>query len=86
MRTTRGYWSDTFRNKHGEDLQTCLEKYGYGVERDVHSDMKITAIFLDDEKEFSNSWLIRIDVRNTFTRARLYSEDPEVRIKLINLP
>ena len=86
MKTTRGYWCDSFRNALGEDLTTCISKYGWGVERDVHSDMKITVIFLDEEKDFSHSWLVRIDVRNTFTRARLYAEDPEVRIKLINLP
>ena len=84
-KTTRGYWSDEFRNKNGEDLDTCLRLYGWGVNRDVQRALKITVIFLDDTRSFGNSWLIRMDERNTFCRVRLYAEDEHVRIKVIQL-
>ena len=86
MKTTRGYWSDTFRNKYGENLQTCLDKYGYGVDRDAQRALKVTVIYLDETKEFEYSWLVRIDIRNTFRRAAQYENDSCVRIKVINLP
>ena len=86
MRNIRGYWSDEFRNAEGEDLQTCLEKYGHGVEKDAQRNMKVFVIFLNEDKDFGKSWLIRVNHGDHFVPARLYSEDPACRIKVIELP
>lgn len=83
MKTTRGYWNDAFRNEKGEDLQTCLEKYGWGVDRDHYA--KVTVIFLDETRSFGYSWLLRNDIRDAFTRVRLYADDPCVRIRVVKL-
>ena len=86
MPNIRGYWSDEFRNTEGEDLQTCLEKYGFGVEKDAPRNMKVFVIFLNEDEDFDKSWLIRINQGRRFVPARLYSEDPACRIKVIELP
>ena len=82
----RGYWSDEFRNDEGEDLQTCLEKYGHGVDTDAQRDILTLVIFLNEDKDFGESWLIRINCGDRFVPSRLYPEGPATRIKVFDLP
>ena len=51
------YWDDSFKNTLGEDLTTCMAKYGVGTEQgDAQSDFTVVCVFLDEKKSFGNSW------------------------------
>ena len=81
-RQIRGYWSDTFVNA-GESLQTCLDKYGTGIQH--LRNMAIFVIFLDHTKDFGYSWLLRVNVNGRFVGSKLYRANPSVRIKMVEL-
>jgi len=80
------YWDDSFKNELGEDLTTCMAKYGVGTEQgDAQSDFTVVCVFLDATKDFGNSWLLRVDMSGGFVPAYLYYSDPGVLIKEIDV-
>ena len=70
------YWSDTETNTDGEDLNTCLRKYGTGGYESREKNMKTTLLFLDSTKSESYSWLLCMQRLSTGETgcARLYEE------------
>ena len=54
------WWSDVETNTLGEDLATCLAKYGTGKDYCPVKNMGIRVIFLDSTQSFGNSWLLAV--------------------------
>ena len=54
------YWCDEERNRDGESLQQCLEKYGIGRQTLPHlgAGIWMTVIFLSAKRSFGNSWCL----------------------------
>ena len=54
------YWSDTERNKAGESLQECYDKYGTGGWESAAKDMRVQLVFLDATRDDGCSWLAQM--------------------------
>ena len=58
-----GYWCDGYRNQIGENLQTCIEKYGWSYQLEHHIDCtgdvfccKSVEIYICECKCIENAW------------------------------
>jgi hypothetical protein len=73
------YWSDDFLNEQGENLVTCLEKYGTGGWTSAEKDMKAALIYLDASCDEGHAWLKSVDRLSTGEQAtiRLHEEDAD---------
>ena len=81
MVSLAGYWSDEYRNNYGEDLQTCIEKYGYvrdtypkvimGTVRVVQNIL----VYLDERKTPAYSWMFSSMLDGEWCHVRLHRED-----------
>ena len=76
-----GYWSDDFRNKKGESLQTCIEKYDYTTESYTsgdHGEIRVHTtflIYLDERQTAEYSWLFSAWVDGNWCDVRAHEED-----------
>lgn len=70
------YWDNNRRNKKGETLQECFDKYGTGVQN-MDKTAKYEVIFLDETRDFGYSWMLRMYSRQTGDNisVRLYELD-----------
>lgn len=58
------YWDNNFKNQLGEDLETCKAKYGLG-KQNLNKNVRYEVIFLDANKDFGNSWMLKMFNRQT---------------------
>ena len=87
MRETWYYWSDIETNKHGENLNECLRKYGTGGWESREKDMKVKLLFLDSTKSDEYSWLLCMQRLSTGEPALLRSyEEMESAYKRPGFP
>lgn len=76
------YWSNTTTNKDGENLETCLEKYGTGVQKLNGNRFIMECIFLDESRSFGNSWCLRCYNAKTKVNVvmKMYEENPDEKV------
>lgn len=78
------YWSNTFRNKKGESLSICLEKYGTGVSilPPKIGNFVVEFIFLDKSRNFAKTWCLRCYDLETGINlpVKIYEENPDEKI------
>ena len=74
------YWSDVIVNELGETLTECVQKYGIGGWCCLDKDMKAQVIYLDDQLDFSNSWLLccRHNNKSTLEESIPYQENGDI--------
>ena len=76
-----GYWSDAFRNKMGESLQTCIEKYDYTTQtypQVVNGEVRACTtflIYLDERQTAEYSWLFSAWADGNWCNVRAHEED-----------
>lgn len=73
------YWSDTYRNNDGDNLEKCVEKFGTGKQKLPHKNILMEVIFLDEKHSFGYSWCLRCYNKKTGQNVpvSLYEKNPE---------
>ena len=66
------YWSDVERNKAGESLQECYDKYGTGGWESAAKDMGVQLVFLDATRDAGCSWLAQMNRPSTGEYAKVH--------------
>ena len=80
----QGYWNNTYINDAGENLETCLNKYGMETLMDEMVDGRVITrqlIYLDARKTDTCSWLFNYFLDGVRATVRMHEENPNTEMK-----
>jgi len=70
------HWNNSFTNEDGLSLEDCYKQYGLGKKKIFNNTCTMEVIFLDKNKCFGKSWMLKIyDRRNLNVPVKLYEND-----------
>lgn len=77
------YWSTTFCNENGDNLEICFNKFGTGTQvLPFGENFIMEVVYLDERKDFGNSWCLRCYNKQTGKNipVGLYEKNPDEKI------
>lgn len=86
---TLGYWNSRYRNEKRESLQTCLNRYGWGVTQIFEENKPVrtlTLIYLDESRSDGHAWGLAIHQGIFFVKVVALERNNNVKYKLVRLP
>ena len=59
------YWDDAYTTPDGATLEDCLAHYGAGGWSSTTKDLTVALVYLSDDRDASNSWLLGLKRAST---------------------